>query len=149
MIHGRRWRQGRVAFELQRRVHRTISILLFSVSWAVIIASPGGRAENLRHDEHAEPGGNLASADRGSSTESLLSTRENGEEDDEDEQACMVIASPGEDVEGQHAIWWLESGVPGHWSSGTSIPVFEGDTANIVVMASNCRVHLPPSPHDH
>ena len=52
---------------------------------------------------------------------------------------CMVMATPGEDAEGRHPVWWLDGGVPGHWSSGSSVAVFEGDAVNIVIMASNCQ----------
>ena len=57
----------------------------------------------------------------------------------EAELECAVLAAPGEDAEGLYPVWWLESGVPGHWSSGSSIPVFEGNTVNIIVMASHCQ----------
>ena len=60
----------------------------------------------------------------------------------EEALGCMVMASPGEDAEGRHPVWWLERGVPGHWSSGLSVAVFEGDTVNVVVMASNCPAAL-------
>ncbi len=61
--------------------------------------------------------------------------------------ACTVVVSPSaEDADGGDGFWWLESGVPGHWSSGLSVPVFESDFVNIVVMADNCEVacmHMP------
>lgn len=60
----------------------------------------------------------------------------------EESLECMVMASPGEDAEGRHPVWWLERGVPGHWSSGASVPVFEGEAANIVLMASNCQAAM-------
>ena len=52
------------------------------------------------------------------------------------------MVSPGEDADGRHPIWWLEEGEKRHWSSGTSIPVFQGDTVNIVGMAANCQAAL-------
>ena len=54
----------------------------------------------------------------------------------------MVMASPGEDAEGRHPVWWLEGDVPGHWSSGSSVAVFQGDMVNVVVTASNCNAAL-------